>query len=279
MIILHRREFRMHLHNIRQAWSWKLHDVKWLLLIGPASFSKRLELPHQGKFNAAEKINFMVLMSTYPVYVITGLTIWFFRPAFVSWLVHFSLATLATPLILGHIFMATINPDTRVGLKGMFTGFVNREWARHHYRLWYDEHFGHHDRDEDATQPFPPVAAAAPLPSAEVVLTARRPAPALRVAPAQRQLIAAPRPAGAVVRASAGAPRPLVTAHRPTAGAVQSAAAVPTVAAAAEAEPADGERGWIVCPSPSPAGAGANAWSLRPLRHHALPDGGAGGAD
>ena len=23
----------------------------------------------------------------------------------------------------------------------MITGFVDRHWARHHYRLWYDEHF------------------------------------------------------------------------------------------------------------------------------------------
>ena len=85
----------------------------------------------------------MSLTVTYPLYVVTGITIWFFGPAFVSWLVHLSMAILATPLILGHVFMATVNPDTRVGLSGMISGFVDRHWARHHYRLWYDEHFGH----------------------------------------------------------------------------------------------------------------------------------------
>jgi hypothetical protein len=82
----------------------------------------------------------MVLTMTYPVYVATGLTIWFLGPALISWLVHFTMAVTATPLIVGHIFMATINPDTRVGLQGMISGFVDRRWARHHYRLWYDEH-------------------------------------------------------------------------------------------------------------------------------------------
>jgi formate dehydrogenase subunit gamma len=140
-VLWHRRDFRQHLDNVRRAWSWSLDDFKWLALMGVAMLSSRVSLPHQGKFNAAEKINFMVLTLTYPVYLASGLTIWFFGPAFVSWLVHFSLATLATPLILGHVFMATVNPDTRVGLPGMMSGFVDRHWARHHYRLWYDEHF------------------------------------------------------------------------------------------------------------------------------------------
>jgi formate dehydrogenase subunit gamma len=143
MIVRHWREFRMHLYNIRQGWTWRLDDVKWLFLMGPATFSSRISLPHQGKFNAGEKINFISVMSTYPMYIVTGLLIWFSSAPLLPWLVHFSMALLATPLVLGHIFMATINPDTRVGLKGMLSGFVDREWARHHYRLWYDEHFGH----------------------------------------------------------------------------------------------------------------------------------------
>ena len=57
-------------------------------------------------------------------------------------MVHVAMAMAATPLVLGHVFMATVNPDTRVGLKGMISGWVSREWAWHHYRRWYDEQFG-----------------------------------------------------------------------------------------------------------------------------------------
>ncbi len=140
-ILWHRRDFSLHLDNVRRAWTWSLDDFKWLGLMGLAMVNPRVRLPHQGKFNAAEKINFMALTVTYPMYLVTGLTIWFLSPAFVSWLIHFSMATMATPLVFGHIFMATANPDTRVGLSGMITGFVDRHWAHHHYRLWYDEHF------------------------------------------------------------------------------------------------------------------------------------------
>ncbi len=142
MIAWHWREFRMHLYNIRQGWAWRLDDLKWLVLMGPATFNPAISLPHQGKFNAGEKINFVSVMTTYPMYIVSGLLIWFTSAPLLPWLIHFSMALMATPLILGHIFMATVNPDTRIGLTGMLTGFVNREWARHHYRLWYDEHYG-----------------------------------------------------------------------------------------------------------------------------------------
>jgi hypothetical protein len=51
------------------------------------------------------------------------------------------MAILATPLIAGHMFMATLNPSTRKGLQGMISGFVDRQWAKHHYRRWYRENF------------------------------------------------------------------------------------------------------------------------------------------
>jgi formate dehydrogenase subunit gamma len=178
MLFIHRREFGMHLRNIREAWSWRFDDLKWLLLMGPATVSKRVTLPHQGKFNAAEKINFIVVMSTYPFYIATGLMIWFLRPAYASWMVHFSMAMAATPLVLGHIFMATVNPDTRVGLKGMISGWVSREWAQHHYRHWYDEHFGHHEQPahpDTAVEP-EPLPATAALPAATIQPAAALPA-------------------------------------------------------------------------------------------------------
>jgi formate dehydrogenase subunit gamma len=163
-VVRHWRDFRVHLHNVRWGWKWTLDDVKWLLLMGPATFCSRIALPHQGKFNAGEKINFVVIMCTYPVYVATGLTIWFAGVPFISWLVHVFIAVfVATPLMLGHIFMALVNPDTRVGLSGMLSGFVDRHWARHHYRHWYDQTFGESaDTDElvvDAEAPALGVAA------------------------------------------------------------------------------------------------------------------------
>lgn len=175
----HRGDVGVYLNNIRAAWSWSRDDLRWLLLMGPAMFDKRIALPHQGKFNAAEKINFMVLTVTYPMYVVTGLLIWLPGVAYLSWLVHVMMAFSALPLILGHVFMATVNPDTRVGLSGMVTGHVDRHWARHHYRRWYDQHFGPLEATAtEAAAPAAAVAAEGTAPPSEAS-TVERPAFAL----------------------------------------------------------------------------------------------------
>ena len=135
-----RGDVRLHFYNIRQAWIWVFDDFKWLALMGLAAMSSRIKLPEQGKFNAAEKINFMVLMTTYPLYVLTGLLMWITHLAVLSWILHFLMAMLSAPLLLGHLYMALVNPSTRPGLEGMTSGMVDRQWAKHHYRRWYREH-------------------------------------------------------------------------------------------------------------------------------------------
>jgi formate dehydrogenase gamma subunit len=134
-------DYRVHLFNIREGWTWTLDDLKWLLLMGPAAISKRIVLPEQRKFNAAEKLNFMMGMVSYPVFVVTGVLLLLPGIRIVPWIVHVGMAAAMAPLILGHIYMALVNPGTRVGLSGMFSGRVDREWARQHYRRWYREHF------------------------------------------------------------------------------------------------------------------------------------------
>ena len=138
----HRRELSLYLYNVKRAWSWTADDLKWLALIGLASLSKKIALPEQHKFNAGEKINFMTLMLTYPVLVGTGVFLLTPGIHFLAFIAHVSVAFLSAPLIVGHLFMAVVNPDTRIGLSGMFSGHVDREWARHHYAKWYRENFG-----------------------------------------------------------------------------------------------------------------------------------------
>jgi len=140
-MLRNRREYRVHLDNIKQAWIWAWDDIKWLFLMGAAAISSKIKLPEQGKFNAAEKLNFMMVMGTYPVFLVTGLLLWVPGIHFLSWTVHVGMALIATPLMLGHIYMALVNPSTRVGLSGMLSGYVDRAWAAEHYHRWYAENF------------------------------------------------------------------------------------------------------------------------------------------
>ena len=138
-VVTHRSDFSIHWYNVKDAWAWAVADLKWLVLMGVSVFNRKITLPEQGKFNAAEKLNFLMVMCTYPLYIATGLHLLMPEVKFLSWVGHVAMALFATPLVLGHIYMALINPDTRVGLSGMLSGYVDRQWARHHYGRWYRE--------------------------------------------------------------------------------------------------------------------------------------------
>ena len=132
---------RVHLENLREGWIWNVDDLRWLVLFPKNAMNPKIKLPEQGKFNAAEKLNFMMVSTFYPLYIITGIMVWMPGIAIFAYLSHYAMAVAGVPLVCGHIFMATINPETKVGLSGMFTGWVDRGWAKHHYRKWYRSHF------------------------------------------------------------------------------------------------------------------------------------------
>jgi formate dehydrogenase subunit gamma len=140
-LVSHWFDFRIYVRNIKEGCLWTIDDIRWLALMPLALVSSRVSLPEEGKFNAGEKLNFMMTMVSYPVFGVTGLLIWTAEEPFLPWLIHFFLALAVTPLIAGHIFMATINPASRKGFMGMITGFVDRQWAEHHYRRWFREEF------------------------------------------------------------------------------------------------------------------------------------------
>lgn len=142
-------DWRAHLENLREGWYWTRDDTRWLLLFPRAAMNPKIKLPEEDKFNAAEKLNFMMLSVTYPLYITTGLMVWMPGVAFFPYLAHITMAVLGLPLVMGHIFMAAVNPATRVGLSGMVTGWVDREWARHHYRRWYRERFEASERQQE----------------------------------------------------------------------------------------------------------------------------------
>jgi len=133
-----------------------MDDFRWLVLCPRAAVDRRIQLPEQGKFNAAEKLNFMMVQATYPLYIATGIWIWLPGVGFLAWVGHLTIAVIGLPLVLGHIFMATVNPSTRIGLQGMVTGWVDREWAKHHYRRWYRRRF-------EVSKPVPTPVSVEPL--------------------------------------------------------------------------------------------------------------------
>ncbi|WP_436531514.1 cytochrome b/b6 domain-containing protein [Actinoplanes sp. HUAS TT8] len=111
------------------------HDRGWLR----ATLRRR---PHpSGKFNAGQKMFAALTAGGVLVMFGTGLVMWFpnLTPLVVrtgSTFVHDWGALLLGTAVIGHMWMASNDPEARLGLR---TGFVSRSWAERHHPLWPEE--------------------------------------------------------------------------------------------------------------------------------------------
>ena len=109
-------------------------DLRWL---------RRQHAP-QGRFNAGQKLNTAVIAGLMVVFTISGTLMYLqevdarFRGTSAI-LVHDIAMYIAIPLVIGHLYMAMLNPSTRHSLRGMVLGTVRRDWAREHHAKWERE--------------------------------------------------------------------------------------------------------------------------------------------
>jgi len=117
---------------------WSLDDLRWLAL-QPVAFARATPLPPAGKLNAGQKVNALAMAALTLALVASG-TVLYLRPGALAPLAIHVFCLLAwLPLFAGHLSLALVIPSTRPALRGMLTGRVPREWARHHHPRWIEE--------------------------------------------------------------------------------------------------------------------------------------------
>jgi formate dehydrogenase subunit gamma len=115
-------------------------DRSWLAW----SVTRRGAEPPQGRFNAGQKLNTAIIAGLMVVFTITGVLIYLqeanaqFRGTSAI-LIHDVAMYIAIPLVIGHLYLALLNPSTRHSLRGMTLGSVRRDWARRHHPKWERE--------------------------------------------------------------------------------------------------------------------------------------------
>ena len=115
-------------------------DKRWLAW----SVSRRGPEPPQGRFNAGQKLNTAIIAGLMVVFTISG-TLMYLQEVDAGFrgtsaiLVHDIAMYIAIPLVIGHLYMAMLNPSTRHSLRGMVLGTVRRDWAREHHAKWERE--------------------------------------------------------------------------------------------------------------------------------------------
>ncbi|XCX51333.1 cytochrome b/b6 domain-containing protein [Streptomyces phytohabitans] len=111
------------------------HDRAWL---ASALARGRQRAREAGKFNAGQKVWAAWIAGAVLVMTGTGLLMWSTGPAPLMWrtaatFVHDWLALAVGVVLVGHVWLAANDPESR---RGMRTGRVARVWARREHPLW-----------------------------------------------------------------------------------------------------------------------------------------------
>lgn len=131
------------LHGNRRALSRTRRELStldalhrdWLAHVPAAVFKHSPETP-AGRFNAGQKVNFMLVTALFAALFVSGIGLIItgshqvnpvFKPA------HVVAALTAVVLVVGHLYMALINPSTRPALRGMISDTVDADWVRRNH--------------------------------------------------------------------------------------------------------------------------------------------------
>lgn len=100
------------------------------------------ENPPARRFNAGQKIVFWGVVLGGLAATATGVVLMFpfywFGYEGMQWtqLLHAAIGLLMTTLIIGHIYIGTVGMEGAID--AMWSGRVDRNWAKEHHRLWYE---------------------------------------------------------------------------------------------------------------------------------------------
>ena len=130
---------------------WGSNDRRWLSAALSGGMLRRKKMPPQGRFNAGQKVNSLLVSGLTVGFVVTG-TLLMARGYLPVWLTpgvlfcHKVLAIAGATLLVGHVGMALLTSHGRGGLKAMVTGLLPAKIAREGHSIWYAEWLGQNRR-------------------------------------------------------------------------------------------------------------------------------------
>jgi len=134
---------------ISASWFWSQNritdaDRRWMQRIRDFMFNRERDMPETGKYNAAQKYLFWVMVTTLILLFITGIAMWrpYFAELFPVWLTRIAVvihALSAFVLIMGIIAHVYAAIWVKGSIRAMTRGTVSEAWAKHHHRGWYRE--------------------------------------------------------------------------------------------------------------------------------------------
>ena len=139
-LVLEPRRLLMSLRELvpdRDSFDWTKGAIGYYL------FGRHADMPPQGRFNTGEKLNGLVVVVSWLVFLVTGLVMWFGKgtvpPVVFQWavLLH-DLAMIASVcMFLVHLYLVFAHPLMWAALVSMRFGVTSAEYAAEHHAKWF----------------------------------------------------------------------------------------------------------------------------------------------
>ena len=133
--------------SIKEAFTWGKDDLGWAMAMPRYYFlADESTMPPQNEMNTGQKMWYTLLLLFGPVFLITGILMWFFKnslpPAVFQWsLIAHDVAFIVIFLMfLLHIYLGIIHPMMRKHggcFSSMVDGTVSADYAESHHGKWY----------------------------------------------------------------------------------------------------------------------------------------------
>ena len=134
--------------SLKSAFTWGVDDFKWAMAMPRYYFLADEEaMPPQDEMNTGQKMWYFLIVIFSPIFVITGILMWFFKDILPSAVFQWSLFVHDVAFIviflmfLVHIYLGVIHPLMRQhggSFRSMTDGTVTVEYAKSHHGKWYE---------------------------------------------------------------------------------------------------------------------------------------------
>lgn len=126
----------------KNLFSWKKHDFQFFKTFFQYFFGRNPKPPKQDFFNAGEKLNSWLMITTSLMLMLSGFVMWFpqfFSAGIINWAypIHNIGLGIAFAVVIGHIYMSVVL--NKASLRGITKGDIDKEYAKKAHGRWYDE--------------------------------------------------------------------------------------------------------------------------------------------
>lgn len=134
--------------SLKTAFTWGIDDLNWAMAMPRYYFlSDEEAMPPQDEMNTGQKLWYFILLVFSPIFVITGILMWFFKDMLPSGVFQWSIFVHDVAFIvvflmfLVHVYLGVIHPLMRQhggSFSAMVDGTVTTDYAKSHHGKWYE---------------------------------------------------------------------------------------------------------------------------------------------